>query len=298
MTFSIVIPLYNKVAYIGRAIESVLGQTVEDFELIVVDDGSTDTSADVVSSFQDDRVRLIQQENRGVASARNKGIASARCDFICLLDADDVWEPWFLEEIKELISADLNALLFSTAFKVKERDGHHLSYLQNGLANALDRNGRLDYLACLAQSKFPISSSSVCIHRRAFESVGCFDASLKIGEDIDMWSRICSAGTAMHSTRFSAIYHRDAENRSVDQDSLHHKHLDFIEKLILNLRLFQDGSREKLNISRFIAAKAYETVTGSNRRETAERAFELMRPFKSNLPLRSRIGLFRNRLFQ
>ena len=94
---SVVIPLYNKQQYIKRAIDSVLAQTYSDFELLIVDDGSTDDSISVVKSFADSRIRLIRQENKGVSAARNRGIAESDTEWIAFLDADDRWMPAKLE---------------------------------------------------------------------------------------------------------------------------------------------------------------------------------------------------------
>jgi glycosyltransferase involved in cell wall biosynthesis len=112
--FSIVIPLYNKEKYIKRAITSVLDQTIQDFEIIVVNDGSTDNSTNIVKSITDNRIKLINQENQGVSVARNTGIENTKNEYIAFLDADDKWEPYFLEEIRKLIEINKSAGLFAT----------------------------------------------------------------------------------------------------------------------------------------------------------------------------------------
>jgi len=102
--FSIVIPLYNKAKSIANTIQSILGQSFADFELIIVDDGSSDDSVRVVNQFTDKRIRLIQKENGGVCSARNVGILHAQYDYIALLDADDQWNIDYLLEQQKLIN--------------------------------------------------------------------------------------------------------------------------------------------------------------------------------------------------
>ena len=99
MNFSIVIPLYNKRAYIARCLRSVFSQTHTEFEIVVVNDGSTDGSEHELEKLPDERLRRIDQANQGVSIARNTGVEAARHDIVFFLDADDTWEPTFLEEM-------------------------------------------------------------------------------------------------------------------------------------------------------------------------------------------------------
>ena len=101
--FSVVIPLYNKANYIQSCLESVLKQTHKEFEVILVNDGSTDGSEAVVERFQDSRIRLVHQENKGASAARNKGVSLAKHEWIALIDADDYWYPNHLEELQNTI---------------------------------------------------------------------------------------------------------------------------------------------------------------------------------------------------
>ena len=93
---SVIIPLYNKEDYISRAIDSVLRQTFKDFELIIVNDGSTDQGPGIARNFHDRRIRVIDQQNSGEGAARNRGVAEARAELVAFLDADDEWESSFL----------------------------------------------------------------------------------------------------------------------------------------------------------------------------------------------------------
>src|ERR1041385_1644883 len=110
--FSVVIPLYNKSTHVVKTINSVLNQTFEIFELIVINDGSTDDGPDKVKGFSDKRIRLINQTNAGVSQARNKGVDLASYEYIAFLDADDWWDIHFLEEMKGLIEKYSEAALY------------------------------------------------------------------------------------------------------------------------------------------------------------------------------------------
>ena len=115
MKFSVVIPLYNKRNSLKACIESVLNQSYKDFELIVVDDGSTDGSKEIVREFEDKRIRLIEKKNGGVSSARNLGVRSARNSWIAFLDGDDIWTKWHLETIVRLAESEPLAMVLSSS---------------------------------------------------------------------------------------------------------------------------------------------------------------------------------------
>ena len=114
---SVIIPLYNKVNTVERAVRSVLDQTVSEFELIVVNNGSTDGSEDVVKRIDDPRIILISQPNQGVSMARNKGVAIAKGDYVAFLDADDEWRPTFLETVLRMREKYPDCAVFATAYQ-------------------------------------------------------------------------------------------------------------------------------------------------------------------------------------
>ena len=129
--FSVIMPLYNKAPYVRKAVESVVGQTYVDWEMIIVDDCSTDGSAAIVEQFTDPRIRIVRLErNGGVGAARNRGVVESSTPLICFLDADDWWEPTFLEEIEGLIERYPNAGIYGTGYyivKNGEKRGDHFS---------------------------------------------------------------------------------------------------------------------------------------------------------------------------
>lgn len=210
---SVVIPLYNKASSIARTIEGVLLQTFSDYEVIVVDDGSTDSSAQTLLSFSDDRIRLIRKENGGVCSARNVGIKEARYEYVAFLDADDIWDKDYLLEQTRMIRDFPEAYMWGLNF-AEISDGKQVRTLETGLPsgfrgiveNYFGIQGRVSDLFC---------SSSVVVRKAAFEKAGLFDERLKYSEDIDMWYRIIANFPVAFNDAYYAFYMFDAENRAM-----------------------------------------------------------------------------------
>lgn len=210
---SVVIPLFNKGPYVTRAIDSVLHQTVSDFEMVVVDDGSSDDGAEIVATYLDDRIRLIKQENQGVSAARNRGINEARSDFIAFLDADDEWEPDHLETLLRLNSNNPEAGAYATSYSIVESEGLVQKAQIKGLLPEPWEGIMPDYFRSASLGEPPICSSSVAIRREIFEKVGFFKVGESFGEDQDLWGRIALDYPIAFSWRGQAFYRRDAGSR-------------------------------------------------------------------------------------
>lgn len=219
---SVVIPLYNKEPHIKRAIDSVLAQKVQDFEVIIVDDGSTDKSAEVVKSFTDSRIRLIQQKNQGVSAARNRGAKSANSDLIALLDADDEWTPTFLETIIRLNRKYPEAGMYCTAYN--EYVYGKIQTINYKVIPPASWEGLLsNYFLSAALGPHPVCSSSVCIPKDIYISVGGFQVGAPWGEDDDFWGRIAIKYPVAFSQSTGAICYKNATNRACNlQISVEH----------------------------------------------------------------------------
>lgn len=209
---SIVIPLYNKRTHIRRAIDSVLSQTRQDFEIFVVDDGSTDGSAAVVRAIDDSRIRLIVQKNAGVSVARNTGIHAATSDVVAFLDADDAYRSDFLHNLWQLRSQHPQAMAWAMNYQTVEPDG------SVGLGVAVGGHSPLllntqDFVR-IARDGSPVHSSSVAANRSALLKIGGFPPGVKLGEDIDTWLRLSFEGPIVFDYRPGGIYYRDAEDRA------------------------------------------------------------------------------------
>lgn len=186
--FSIIIPLYNKADYIAETLKSVLNQTYCDYEVIVVNDSSTDNSLEVASSFQDERIHIYTKENEGVSAARNYGIMHAKYDYIAFLDADDIWESDYLECQKKLIGTYPDAGIYSTAFYSLEKRKRKL---RNVLINEHIHFLVHDYFKESVMNGLSICwTSSLCLKKEVIKEIPMFRVGIKRGEDLDLWLRI------------------------------------------------------------------------------------------------------------
>ena len=212
MNVSVVIPLYNKARHIHRAIHSVLAQTWQDFELIVVDDGSTDGGGEIVSMMPDPRIRLIVQDNAGVSSARNHGIKEASADLVAFLDADDEWLPCFLETVMGLHARHPVAGIYATAYRYCQGDITWCPTFNDCCTSP--QGGLLDDYFRAALGTPPVSSTAVMIPKRILAAVGGFPVGIKRGEDLQTWAAIALSHPVAWSSKECAVYHLSTDNRA------------------------------------------------------------------------------------
>jgi glycosyltransferase involved in cell wall biosynthesis len=186
MKASVIIPVFNGEAYVGNAIASALSQTERDIEVIVVDDGSTDATGDVVRAFSDPRLQLIKQRNAGPSAARNRGITASSGEWVGFLDADDSWRPEKVAAHLKRADEVPEAGLTYSSVVVRDRDGALVQILQADVEGWM-----LERL--LFGNIIWGGGSSTLVRRDVFERVGCFDPEIKYGEDWEMWLRAASA---------------------------------------------------------------------------------------------------------
>ena len=181
LTFSVIIPVYNRAAVIARAVESVLAQSRPADEIIVVDDGSVDETASFLNQYLP-QIKIIRQENGGVSAARKTGIRAATGEWIALLDSDDEWLPQKLELAMRYIQAHPDCKIFQTE-EIWIRNGKRVNP-----KNKHKKKGGFIYKESLPLCI--VSPSAVVIKRSLFDETGLFDETLPVCEDYDLWLRV------------------------------------------------------------------------------------------------------------
>ena len=213
---SIVIPLYNKVGPVGRTLRSVAAGELQDCEVVVVDDGSTDGSAEAVLRAVEElgieKFRLIPQQNGGVGAARNRGIAEAKGEFVAFIDADDEWRPDHIQTLKQLARDYPQCAVFATAYDDVMADGKVVPAVVKGLPFAGDSGVIDNYFEIASESKPPLWTSAVMVRRDALKAIGGFPEGIKSGEDLLTWARLACRHGIAYSTRPTALYNRGYSN--------------------------------------------------------------------------------------
>jgi glycosyltransferase involved in cell wall biosynthesis len=250
--FSIIIPLYNKEKFIENTLQSVLQQTFGDFELLIVNDGSTDQSEAKTRKFTDNRIRYYSKENEGASSARNFGIEKANSNYITFLDGDDYWYPHFLQEMAAAIQIFPNDQIFSAAIEVETKKVVFPAQYSLEKSNEIQAVNYFD-----ASMKTTIICSSCAVFQRSvFEKVGSFDTEIKSGQDTDMWIRLGLEYRVIFSWKILARYVFDPNSLSKRKEYLNKKmnfsKFEEVEKTnpklkkFLDLNLFSFAIRAKL----------------------------------------------------
>lgn len=197
--FSVVIPLYNKEQSIVNTVLSVLKQSYQNFEIVIINDGSTDSSVDVVKNINDERIRLIHQGNQGVSAARNLGITEASYEWIAFLDGDDLWRANHLEEIIKMMNTFPNEKIFVTSFEYSDKRKMYKHERSSSIF-------KIDDYFKEAIKEFLMWTSIVVVNKSCFDKVEGFNVNINRGEDLDLWMRLAKKYNIIKSEKITAIY--------------------------------------------------------------------------------------------
>lgn len=276
---SIIIPLYNKRFSIFNTVDSVLNQTYKDFELLIIDDGSSDGSADIVKSIQDDRIRYIHKENGGVSSARNLGIKEAKCEWILFLDADDILIEDGLEHLVE------GAVKY-TDFKVITGNSSK-SFMCNPKKDILFKKNRF---FAYGYNLITIRTGNTLFHRECFEKCGLFDERLSLYEDFGLFAEIVKKYPIVQVGHRVFVYDTDFSGLSTVQDFTSKDYLMHIKMtgnddfdkcyyFLIGMRLQMAKKSNKNEIISFISSH-FDTTKASRIWNTSQKIKRILK-FKS-----------------
>lgn len=246
--FSVIIPLYNKEKYILATLDSVLSQSFTDFEIIIINDGSTDKSIEEVEKLKDKRIRIYNQTNQGLSSARNSGINKARSEYIAFIDADDFWLPHHLKQIHNLICSFPNNGMYCTGYTIQKSKTvfHRAKFngLPENFIGVVPDFFKHSLINCIAWI------SAICVPKKVFNDIGNFDTEIFSEQDTDLYIRIAvKYKVALDDTSVSAIY-----NRSIGDSMSHFSQKRQIPKSLIKfktLELKNDTLKKFIDYNRF-----------------------------------------------
>lgn len=265
---SVIIPVYNKELTIKRTVKSVLNQTYVDFELIIVDDGSTDKSLQIINdSFDDKRIRCVKQENRGVSVARNNGVKHSRGEWIAFLDADDIWLPMYLEEMYNAFCSNKNAVMIGCASYTAYFDSDRVS-TNRMIDHCYDQVCKINFFN---NPDIMSHIGATCIKKDIFIKIGGFDEKIRNNEDVQLIAKISLVGDYVYVGKMLHVYMLDVPGQVTTDMTKYVKHMKDTLDVINELYLF---SRNKNNplvdvalefrffdyILRFIKQKRFDLV--------------------------------------
>ncbi len=276
---SVIIPAYNGKRYLAQAIESVLAQTMVDWELVLVDDGSKDGTASLATGFtdRDARIRLVRQDNSGVAAARNRGFTEAdpAAEYVIFLDQDDVWEPDALETLHSALESDRRAIAAHGLLRFTDEQGRPFDDFSRKFVyrRPAIEGERLvlaqpahtpTTFATLVFDNVIFTPGVVLIRRHALEAVGPFDATMVPSDDWDMWLRLSLIGYLAFVDRLVLSWRRHADVGSRDITVMQRARRRVCQKLMFSQdltreqnRLVHIGCRYYERLNRRDASKAY-----------------------------------------
>nr|WP_321236291.1 glycosyltransferase family 2 protein [uncultured Psychroserpens sp.] len=246
--FSVIISVYNKEMYISDTLQSVLAQTFEDFEVLIINDGSTDGSLEVLKQFNDSRITIINQDNHGASHARNQGMQNAKGVFIALLDGDDLWDKVFLNSMYDIINSHKQQSVFTAAIAHK----HDTKIIPVPYSfKHTNTVSVLDYFEASGRHTI-LSGSSTVFKKDILKTTGDFDTQIKSGQDIDLWIRIGLHYPIVFLNKVLVYYVQNTHSLSNSTTSISSKpkYDNYVkeEKNNIHLKKFLDNNRFSLAV--------------------------------------------------
>lgn len=247
---SVIIPTYNRASLLPRALESVFNQTFRDFELIVVDDGSTDATPDVLKRFNG-KIKYIRQENQGTAAARNRGIQESQGEYIAFLDSDDYWVPEKLEEQVKVLDAHKNIGIVYARMPIINEKGERVGTKPAGVSGKNFKE--------LIEYWGDLPNSTVMTRRECFDKAGLFDTSLETMQDIDMWLRIARFYELYEiENKVLAYYYRHDNQITRNRLKVYRGRVAIFKKILnTSQERLPDAFLRRLSVEQYVLSRIY-----------------------------------------
>lgn len=282
--FSVIIPLYNKEKYIQNTLNSVFNQSFTNFEVIVVNDGSTDKSLTILDEFTDRRLKIIYQKNQGVSVARNTGMKNSQAKYICFLDADDTWKPNHLQAFYDTIIKFPDAKMYCNRYVTQISKN---SFIKNSFIDIDDNyEGYVnDFFKSSLINRVALTSA-VCIHKDIFNEIGGFNIGVSSGQDLEYWVKIAIKYKIAITKHNTLTYNFLKENKSLSKTQINHKTIPTFNQFLSEEKV-NESLKKFLDLYRIEYALKYH-IAGNHKKTT-----ELLQGVASeNLKLKTKI-LFR-----
>ena|SRR5690554_466391 len=271
--FSIIIPLFNKENFITDTIYSALNQDFKDFEIIVINDGSTDHSLEKVNTIQDSRIKVFTIKNMGVSAARNFGCKQANSEYLVFLDADDLWEKTHLSNLKKLLQTFPKCGLYATAYS-KKQNNKTLKIKYHQIPDSKNWMGIIpDYFEASRYNSIAWTSA-VMVPKTIFENFNGFDENITLGagEDTDLWIRIALEHPVAFYNAATAIHNLHADNRLSNTNTNKRAYLN-LDKYEAHAKT-NPSLKRYLDINRFSIAIQYMLVGNTERAKSLFKALD------------------------
>ena len=284
--FSIVIPLYNKEKQIANTIKSIQNQTFQEFEMVIVNDGSTDNSVEIVKQIDDKRIKMINQPNGGVSSARNTGIQNASFEYIAFLDADDEWEKDYLENVNNMINQYAECSVFATNYKIIDTKRKERFPINTDLAKfskTFDNQcGVLeDYFDFASRTAPPLWTSAIVCTKTSIKNLGYFPKGIRMGEDLIVWAKLASNYKVCYSKNIKSIYYFKSHDELLDDEPLPDEN-DYVGSELINLKNINQSKFLDSYISLWYKMRTTMYIANFSRKKAIREAIKMLRfnPFK------------------
>ncbi len=279
---SIVIPLFNKGFIISETLNSVLAQTFTNFEVVIVNDGSTDNGVEIVSQFLDNRIKIFHQQNKGAAAARNLGIGKATGELIAFLDADDYWFPNHLEELFKLYTDFPNCGMYGSRYVMKISNNKTIKTTYLPIVSNDFRGILPDFFSASKTYRVALTSA-IAIPKSVLQTNFLFNIEISSGQDLELFTKIAIEKPVAITNLFTVEYNFSLDNQLSKTPILQKKLLDFTQ--------FKNAEKTNLSLNEFLDLYRLEYALQYRIASDLKKSNFYLKDIRSKIPFKTKILL-------